>query len=421
MDELKKEVLSYLDEDALASMLIDMVNIDSPTGYEGEMGAYLAARLSDLGLQVKSQVVEEDRENVIGSWSGTGDGVDLMFLGHLDTAPGIAEPVGRVVDGWITGKGAANMKAAFPCYLMAVNMLQRAGAEINGDITIAGVCGEIERAPIGDHQGRAFRGGGFGARYMASHGVLADVVINGEPTGRRVQVANCGYAFLRLTTRGVSQHTAYREQGVDAIAKMITVIDAVNAWESWYQDHHRHSSITPRVGIGAIEGGYPPTPARSPADFCHLYVDVTLLPDSSIQQVLRDFKAMLATLKRNDPELDVEVEAYMTSKGYEISPDAFVAQAMRRAHTLVNDSEPNEVDRFRCNVSSDNSPLFEYGVLGITYGPAGLSRTHSDIYASYDEEYGEAVSIKDLVRCTQAYALAALEIATQSREEIGDG
>jgi acetylornithine deacetylase len=417
MNELQQRVLSYLEQDELVEMLVDLVNIDSPTGYEKEAGDYLASRLDDLGLKVRQQSVEDGRDNVMGVWEGKPEGPSLMFLGHLDTAPGIGRAEAKIVDGWVTGKGAANMKSAFPCYYMATKMLQRAGVDIEGELIIAGVCGEIERAPIGAHQGQAHRGGGFGARYLVTHGGLADVVINGEPTSHRVQIANGGYMYLRLTTRGLSQHAAYKQYGVDAIGKMVTVMAAVNEWEAWYQQHYRHPFITPRVSVGAIEGGNPTSPALV-ADSCHLYVDITLLPGANLQQIKRDFTAMLRRLSADDPQLEVEVEVFMTSNGYEIGEDEYVVQAMRRAHIEVNGEEPAGIDEFRCNVSSDNSPLFEYGIRGITYGPAGMSRERPGIYAVYDSEYGEAAPIDGMVRCTQAYALAALDILTHPRDEV---
>ena len=53
------------------------------------------------------------------------------------------------------------MKSAFPCYYMATKMLMKAGIQPRGDVRLAGVVGEIERAPIGAHQGAECRGAGL--------------------------------------------------------------------------------------------------------------------------------------------------------------------------------------------------------------------------------------------------------------------
>jgi acetylornithine deacetylase/succinyl-diaminopimelate desuccinylase-like protein len=365
---------------------------------------------------VRRQEVEAGRNNVIGRWRGSGDGASLMFLAHMDVAPGVGKAKSEIVDGrWISGLGASNMKVSFAAYWMATKMLLAAGLQPRGDLIIAGVIGEIERAPIGQYQGAAYRGAGFGASYMASHGVLPDLVINGEPTGLRVQIVNGGYHFIRVTTRGVTQHSAYRHAGVDAIAKMEKVIPRVRAWEETYRAKYPHHLMRPSINLGAIEGGYPPTPSLVP-NFCHLYVDIMLNPGVDVIAVYRDFEDLLRGLNREDPDLGLEWELYMTSKGYEIGADEYVVQAMKRAHRQVLGVEPVEPDAHRFGVSSDNHAFYEYGTRGVTYGVGGISRTKPGVYGAYDPDYGEVVGIDHLEAGTKVYALAALDLLSQERQ-----
>ena len=53
-----------------------------------------------------------------------------------------------VEDDRIYGRGLVNMKAAFPCYIEAVSALQKTGIKLKGDLIIAGVVGEIEKAQV---------------------------------------------------------------------------------------------------------------------------------------------------------------------------------------------------------------------------------------------------------------------------------
>lgn len=420
MDAAQQQVLAQIDPDELIDMVKDLVSIPSPTGGEREVGEYLAARFADIGLKVMLQEVETGRNNVVGTWRGVGDGegATLMFLGHMDTAPGIAKPGAQMVDGkWIAGFGASNMKSAFACYYMATKMLRRAGVEPRGDVYLAGVVGEIERGPVGPYQGPGCRGAGYGARYLASHGFLPDLIINGEPTGLRVQIANGGYMFIRLTTRGITQHASYRQFGVDAIAKMERVLPAVRAWESEYQAKFPHPFIRPRVNVGAIEGGYPPSP-QLVANTCHAYVDVMLLPATDILAVKREVEALVRRINANDPDLGLEMDVYTIARGYEIKHDEYIAETVRAAHRLVTGRDPVEPEAERFGVSSDNWVFWEYGTRGITYGPAGISRVIPGAYAAYDPEFGEVVNVDDLVTCTRVYALAALDLVTKKREEV---
>ncbi len=418
MDALQERVLSFLDKDELIQMTKDVVDIDSPTGGEEAIGNYLATRFGDLGLPVQKQEVEPGRNNVIATWNGTGDGADVLFLGHMDYAPGIGKPQAQIVDGnWIAGIGASNMKSAFPCYYMATKMLMKAGIQPRGDVRLAGVVGEIERAPIGAHQGAECRGAGYGARYLASHGQPPDIVINGEPTGLRVQIANGGYMFIRMTTRGVVQHASYRQYGVDALMKMEKVIPEVRAWEAEYQEMFTHPFMRPRVNVGAIEGGVPQNPPLVAA-FCHAYVDVILLPGTDILAVKREVRSLVQRLNDRDPDLGLEWDIYMVANGYEIAHDAYLPSLARASHRLVTGQEPFEPEAERFGVSSDNHVFADIGAASITYGPAGVSRVVPGGHAAYDPEYGEVVNMDHLEICSKVYALTALDIITKSREEV---
>ncbi len=407
---LFKRVLAAVDEDELVEMVKDLINIPSLTGREAGVSDYLASRFGDLGLKVTQQEVETGRNNVIGTWRGGDADESLMFLGHMDHAPGIGIPEAKWVDDeWIAGIGSSNMKSAFAAYYMATKMLMTAGFEPKGDIHLAGVVGEIEGAPIGDHQGANCRGGGYGARYLASHGYIPDFVLNGEPTGLRVQIANGGYIFLRLTTRGVTQHASYRQFGVDAIEKMESVLPRVREWEAEYQAKFKHDLVVPRVNIGAIEGGVPNNP-QLVANFCHAYMDVMLVPGTNVLEVKHEIQALVRSLNEADSDLGLDMEIYMTSRGYEVPYDARVPATARRAHRLVTDADPDEPEPERFGVSSDNWIFTEFGAEGITYGPAGKSRVLPGEYAAYDPEYGEVVNVSDLVTCSKVYALTVLEL-----------
>lgn len=151
-------------DDALREELVEMtralVEIPSPTGEEGALAGYVAERFAELGLATELQEVEPGRNNVVARWAGTGNGPSLLFNGHFDTGvsgreeglPFGLRPKATIVDDdWIYGLGVSNMKVAFACYLGAIRLLQRAGLRPSGDLLVAGVVGETEKAPINQH------------------------------------------------------------------------------------------------------------------------------------------------------------------------------------------------------------------------------------------------------------------------------
>lgn len=290
MNALQERVLNEISQEELVAMTVDLVNLYSPTGGEAAIGDYLAGRLKELGMRVQIQEVEPGRNNIIGRLPGKRGNPSLLFSGHFDTSTtgreaeawggsystedfGGGQLRAAVANGWISGVGASNMKGAFSAYWVAVRALRRAGVELAGDILITGVVGETEKAPIDQYTGAEFRGGKTGSRYMVTHGVTADFAIIGEPTGMRLQIGETGYCFAKITVYGKSQHTWCKEFGIDPIEKMTRVIAALKAWEPVYQQRHPHPFMEPRIGIGAIQGGYPYKPSKCPAPFCNLYVD----------------------------------------------------------------------------------------------------------------------------------------------------
>src|SRR5213082_3697166 len=157
-----------VDADRLVRLAVDLVSVPSPTGDEQAMGERVRAELEDMGLQVQWQEVEAGRPNVVGLWEGAVGGSSLMFNGHMDTSysgrepwlagiPGF-QPEGFVRDGRVYGLGISNMKGALACYVEAVRALQDAGVGLRGELLVAAVSGEIEKAEWGEFRGKEYRG-----------------------------------------------------------------------------------------------------------------------------------------------------------------------------------------------------------------------------------------------------------------------
>ena len=393
-----------------------LTNIPSPTGGEAEISDFLAKELERIGLEVSLQEVEEGRNNVIAKLRGKGGGRgrNLMFNAHFDTSatdadniPGQVSKAVREGD-WIYGLGASNMKNAFAGYIGAVEALMETGVNLSGDILITGVVGEIEKAPVSHYQGIGYRGGGSGARFLMSHGCVADLAIIGEPTGMRIQLGNTGYIFAKITTQGIGQHTFSKDKGVDAIEKMIKIREGLKGWEANYRRRHPHPFMLVSVGISAIEGGLPFKPSFCPAPSCTLYVHVTTLPGTTPVEVRDELLEWLDRIEAKGPELHAEVDFYMVSNGYETSPDHELVKTVHGIHEEVFKKTPLYPEPARYSVSSDGGPISEYGCTSITYGAGGI--TPSGVYSMYDGAKGECLNVMNLANVTKSYALAAYDL-----------
>ena len=392
-----------IDRERLVRWAIEAVSIPSFTGSEEAMAAFVRDTLAGLGLDVQWQQVEEGRANVLGTWAGAGGGPALMLNGHLDTSysgrepwlagiPGF-QPEGFERDGRIYGLGISNMKGALACYVEALRVLQDAGVRLRGDVLIAAVAGEIEKAQWGDAEGAEYRGYATGTSHLVRHGGVADMFILGEPTEQKLVLAHFGSLWLRLSTSGPFVHTAFSGGRLEenSIVRMRPVLDAVLEWLPLWEAEMSYGDVRGVAGIGAIEGGFGWRASRTPHR-CDLFLDLRVPPDVPMAEARRRALEFARGLD------GVEAEVYVTAPGAEIDAAHPLVAAVGEAHREVFGAEPErDVTRW----FSDASVLSRYGIPTLNYGTSsGLP----------DAELGENLEVEGLVRTAEVYARAAAAI-----------
>jgi acetylornithine deacetylase len=400
-----------VNRDRLVEWASKAISIPSFTGSEEEMARFVEQTFEELGLRVQWQQVEEGRANVLGTLSGAGGGPALMFNGHMDTSysgrepwlahvPGF-QPEPFVREGRLYGLGISNMKGALACYIEAVRALVGAGVRLQGDLLVAAVCGEIEKAQYGEAQGAEYRGYASGTRHLVTHGGLADMCVLGEPTEEKVVLGHFGSLWLRISTEGNFIHTAFSEGKRDqnSILRMRKVLDAVLEWiPSWEDDpENSYRGAKAIVNVGALQGGFGWRVSRTPHR-TDLFLDVRVPPTKPMPVARREVLEMVRGLAERFPEYGVEGDVYVTAPGAEIAEDHPLVAAIDESHAEVFGSPPErDVTRW----FSDASALTRYGVPTVNYGTStGL----------LDTEYGENLEIEGLVRMANVYALVAQHI-----------
>jgi acetylornithine deacetylase len=400
-----------IDRDRLVDWAKQAISIPSFTGSEGEMASFMAETLHNVGLAVQWQQVEDGRANVLGTLPGSGGGPALMFNGHMDTSysgrepwlahvPGF-QPEPFVRDKRLYGLGISNMKGALACYVEAVRALLDDGVRLRGDLLVAAVCGEIEKAQQGDAQGAEYRGYATGTRHLVTHGGVADMCIVGEPTEGKVVLGHFGSLWLRISTQGNFIHTAFSEGKRDrnSILRMREVLDAVLEWIPTWEDDpdNAYRGAKAIVNVGALRGGFGWRVSRTPHR-TDLFLDVRVPPTKPMPLARRQVLEMVRGLARRFPEYGVEGEVYVSAPGAEIAEDHPLVAALDASHAEVFGSPPErDVTRW----FSDASALTRYGVPTVNYGTStGL----------LDTEYGENLEIAGLVDTARVYALAAQRV-----------
>jgi acetylornithine deacetylase/succinyl-diaminopimelate desuccinylase-like protein len=400
-----------IDRDRLVEWASQAIGTPSFTGSEQAMAELVAQTFADMGLQVQWQQVEEGRANVVGTRPGAGGGASLMFNGHMDTSysgreawlahvPGF-QPSAFVEGGRLYGLGISNMKGALACYVEALRALDDADVRLRGDVLVAAVCGEIEKAQWGEAQGAEFRGYAAGTRYLVTHGGVADMCILGEPTESKVVLGHFGSLWLRISTQGHFIHTAFSEgkRDLNSILRMREVLDAVLEWIPTWEDDPANSyrGAQALVNVGGIEGGFGWRVSRTPHR-TDLFLDVRVPPTKEMAAARSEVLEVVRGLQARFPDYRVEGEIYVTAPGAEIEEGHPLVAALDEAHAEVFGSPPErDVTRW----FSDASALTRYGVPTVNYGTStGL----------LDTVKGENLEIEGLVKTAEVYARAAMKI-----------
>jgi acetylornithine deacetylase len=394
-------------EEEIVAMASDVINIPSPTGEELHMAEYMQSALQQLGLNVTWQEVEEGRANVVGRWTGSGGGKNLMFNGHMDTSntgqeeflTGIGyKPNAVIKDGMIYGLGIYNMKGALVCYTHAVTALQRAGVRLQGDVILAAVAGEIEKTQWKEFRGREYRGYGVGTHYLVNHGVLPDVCILGEPTDMQIILEHYGSLWVRISVTGMYVHTAFAAGRAErnSIRRLYDVLGVVLKWMKGWEQKNTYRGHKGVANLGCIRGGQPWRVSRTP-ERAELFLDLRVPPHMPMQAARRAAKSLFLDLKKRYPDYGLEFETYVSVPGATIAPDHVMVRAIDMNHQRIMGELPKRDVVLWC---SDASVMTRYGIDTVNYGPSSGPR---------DAE-GEKVKIKTLVDITKIYALTAAEL-----------
>jgi acetylornithine deacetylase/succinyl-diaminopimelate desuccinylase-like protein len=432
------KALSRIDQDVVTKLAVDLVSIPSPTGSERELATYVADYMAAGGLEVTLQEVGPNRANAIGVLRGEGDGPRLMFNGHLDTSiTGIEEedyPMtgphgaasrakGFVKDGHVLGCGAYNMKGGVAAMVSAALAIKAAGVRLRGDLVVAAVAGEIEKAPVKGllrtYAGEAYNGGGVGTRHLLSRGNITDYALVPEPTHMGVLRSRLGLLFIKLTTRGDMVRACFADKGRTAMAKMFDVLSALerdfNPRIARYTQVQEDSVYTPGFSIGAIEAGWPYKPWASPA-VCCAYIDFRMPLGHTVLGAERELRGFLEELQARDPDLKVEMEIFLSKASNTTPADSHVYTSCRQHfETLIGPYE-------RCthplaSYSDDTCIMREQAMEAVVFGPGGLR------YRGQEDSKGlgiggEAVSIEDMLNVSRVFTATAVDVCSRTRDVL---
>jgi len=220
-----------------------LVDIESTTGHEKNVGDYLFAHLSALAARHNGKVermpAEEKRDNLFAWW---GEPVVTLST-HMDTVPPFFSA--RENSEFVWGRGSCDAKGIIAAMIAAAEKLLAAGTRNFGVLFV-----------VGEERDSA------GAKAAARNPRGSRFLINGEPTENQLALGSKGALRYEITARGKLAHSAYPELGHSAIHTLLDVLQDIRQIPLPVDGLLGCSTLN----IGTIDGGRAPNVVADEAE-----------------------------------------------------------------------------------------------------------------------------------------------------------
>jgi len=263
----------------------------------------------------------DENGSAIGIIEGAQPGRTLLFDAHTDTvgiAPGSVwtkEPFGgEIIDGYLYGRGAADMKGALAAMVHAAASMDR--KKLAGRVVVsASVMEEV------------YEGGALKA---VMDDIQPDYVVIGESSNLNLVCGGRGRAEIHLETIGKPSHSSSPQLGINAVHLMMKVIEAVENIKLG-----EHPQLGPAILaltdiISEPYPGYSVIPSR-----CKATYDRRLLLNETVDDVLGIIKT-LPELREIPFNAEIAQGEHLTYTGRTLTCTKFFpAWEMDEKHPLV--------------------------------------------------------------------------------------
>jgi succinyl-diaminopimelate desuccinylase len=346
-----------------AELTARLIRCASVTPTEGGALVLLEDLLKGAGFDC-TRVDRGGVANLYARWGARGANRAFGFNGHTDVVPvgdlaaWTRDPFGaEVVDGWMYGRGATDMKSGVAAFAAAAVDFVR---ETPPD-------GAVILAITGDEEGDAEHGTVALLDWMATTGETMTHCLVGEPTcpnelGEMMKIGRRGSMTCWFTARGVQGHSAYPHRAKNPMAALVALLARLEAAPLDQGTDHFDAST---LAITTIDCGNPATnviPAQGAATVNIRFND--LHSGESLTAWLRDHAQAVeaATGVAITMRVQVSGESFLTPPG---DFSALVARAVTAETGRVPEYSTSGGTSDARFVKS-HCPVVEFGLVGRT-------------------------------------------------------
>ncbi|MBA2695787.1 MAG: M20 family metallopeptidase [Actinobacteria bacterium] len=391
LSTLEQQVLDLIDLDEVVQATQRLVQApgENPPGQEQATADVLTEWAQSAGLDVHAWDVEPGRPNVEVILPG-GDGPGLLVLGHTDVVPvgdgWSVDPFGgEVRDGWLYGRGSADMLGGLAAALVAMRALRTSGVQLIGPVLLAALADEEQN--------------GIGVREWIARPQRPELLgcVVAEPTDLQTIIAARGACYLDITVTGVAAHAGRPDDGRNAISGAAAIVAELERWHAELAAQAHPLVGPPTFNVGTVHGGTGGSVV--PAE-CRLGVDRRLLPGERIEDVLAAARGRLDRLRLGERGLSYTVDSPMDMPGFETPAEhALVSAIDGAARAAGGPGLPLGGWTAACD---GGFVATQWSMPVVVLGPGSVNeQAHRP---------DESVGVDDLVTAARTYALAALRL-----------
>jgi acetylornithine deacetylase len=333
-------------------------DVPSAIIHESRVADYLEAQLTHPGVDCRRVDVAPGRPSVIATFTPTNATGHVLFEAHTDTVPVDAmtiDPFAATIEKCrLYGRGACDVKAGVAAMLTA--FLRYASSYVaNGPKLTAAFTIDEEHTFLG-------------VQHLALLNLDVDFAVVAEPTKLAIVGYHKGVTRWTTTVRGVACHSSEPGRGVNAIERMMAVLNAIQHYSATLANT-THATLGPAtLVVGVIHGG---TAANIVPEACTIEIDRRLLPGETAASAFSAYEAMLV-----ESHFPFGIENEMT---FACPPLAAVDPAnpwLRRLQsTIATVTGCGEITGvpFATNAST----LAAAGIPSVVFGPGDIAQAHT--------------------------------------------
>jgi len=198
----------------VVEVALDLMRIDSTSGREGEVIAFVERLLGRRGWRTMRIPVSEGRDDLLAMSAAE----PLVTLStHLDTVPPFIAPTRT--DDRLVGRGACDAKGIAAAMICAAERLRDDGVAV----ALLFVVGE-ETCHDGAHAANE-------AHRRGDVPITSKALINGEPTESTLALGTKGAVRMTVRTVGRAAHSAYPHLGRSATSDLVRLLAELESLE----------------------------------------------------------------------------------------------------------------------------------------------------------------------------------------------